>query len=661
MLLTEEETKIKLKANGFKYPVTTWVNAGRRYFRFAYVPHLKDEIKAFEGARWDPDSKCWHVTESRGNAFRLANLAGEPVYARYDGDPSVDGIPTRRYNRKAGKELSYFSHQPKGIAHVLARHHCIIAGEMGTGKTVMAGETLELTGHDWWYVAPRSGVMAVQYDFGVWKFKNEPKFMTYEGLVKEMKGWTSGRKAPFGIVFDEFSRCKNATSQRSQAAMAIANGIRDDWGDDGYIVGMSGTPAPKSPADWYSLVEIIRPGFLREGDIHKFKNRLGIIVQKESIDGGVYPQLVTWRNDSKKCNVCGQIADHEIHVPEMCDPAHHTFVESKNEVAFLAQRLKGLVVVYFKKDCMDLPAKVFEQIICPPSKETLRAAALITRTAKTTIEGLTRLRELSDGFQYIEKLSGTRTCTDCKGTLKIRNITEIPNTCPNCKDNLAVEARESKFDIAATRCLKHVPNTVFEDHDCPTCGGTGQEKTYERTIEEVPCPKDDALVEQLDIYEDVGRIVIFGGFTGTVDRVCRICRHHGWYVIRMDQSKLQITDPKGDTIKHEDFQKMFLEELEEYDKVAFVAHPKSGGMALTLTSSPVAVFFSNDFDGEARMQAPDRIHRPGMDVNRGAKIIDFIHLPSDQKVIENLTLKKDLQSMSLGEFSEGLKLDAVRT
>ena len=66
-------------------------------------------------------------------------------------------------------------------------------------------------------------------------------------------------------------------------------------------------------------------------------------------------------------------------------------------------------------------------------------------------------------------------------------------------------------------------------------------------------------------------------------------------------------------------------------------------MALTLTASPTELFYSNDFNGEARFQAEDRFHRAGMDKNRGATIIDFVHLPSDQLVLDNLQKKKDLQ------------------
>jgi hypothetical protein len=38
-----------------------------------------------------------------------------------------------------------------------------------------------------------------------------------------------------------------------------------------------------------------------------------------------------------------------------------------------------------------------------------------------------------------------------------------------------------------------------------------------------------------------------------------------------------------------------------------------------------------------------------MSINRGALIIDLIHLPTDQIVIDNLKKKKKLQYLTMGE------------
>ena len=96
------------------------------------------------------------------------------------------------------------------------------------------------------------------------------------------------------------------------------------------------------------------------------------------------------------------------------------------------------------------------------------------------------------------------------------------------------------------------------------------------------------------------------------------------------------------------------------EKIVFIGHPVSSGTGLTLTASPTIVYYSNDFAADARIQSEDRIHRMGMDENRGATIIDLIHLPTDEYVIENLQKKKRLQDMSLGQLIGVMEQDLPR-
>lgn len=646
MLVTETEV-IKLRSNGYLYPVETWLEGSRRYFRFSFNRPLMNEIKNMAGAKWNPDRKLWSADESQRNNFQLSYLKGENPYKDYDSKLDLSQIPVRRFNKRSNCEFELYAHQREGTAHIIQRRNSIIAGEMGTGKSLMMGLAIEHEANWYenttcWYVGPRSAIAAVQRDFEIWGVRPYPnEWLTYESLTSKMKKWTGGR-APRLLFCDEGSKLKTPTSQRSQAARALADGVRSDWGVSGLVSLLSGTPAPKSPADWWSLAEIACPGFLLEGDIFKFQRRLGIIVQKEGVDGGTYPRLIAWRDDVSRCNTCGEKKDHPSHsqIPELMgvDPSIHAFVESKNEVQQLYHRLKGLTVVFFKKDCLSLPEKIYRPIDIPPSKATLAVAKVIAKTARSTIQGLTLLRELSDGFQYVETPIGQDECSICKGSTKIKHVKDIEGTCPNCT------GKDESFI-----CGKHTPQTVDSEISCMNCNGVGTVTKFERKIKEVSSPKDAVLEDLLDEFEETGRVVIYAGFTGSIDRVVGICKRQGWAVIRMDQGKTQIIDAKGVPLDVE-FQSLFQDRLTDFPKVAFVAHTESAGMGLTLTASPVVIYFSNTFSGEAREQSEDRIHRPGMDTNKGATIIDLLHLPSDLKVLENLKKKKVLMKMSLGDF-----------
>lgn len=86
--------------------------------------------------------------------------------------------------------------------------------------------------------------------------------------------------------------------------------------------------------------------------------------------------------------------------------------------------------------------------------------------------------------------------------------------------------------------------------------------------------------------------------------------------------------------------------------LAFVAHPGSGGLGLNLTAARENIFFSNDFNAESRWQAEKRSHRMGQ--TRAVRIVDYVHLPTDELVLRNLEKKRALQSVTLGEVLECL-------
>jgi len=137
-----------------------------------------------------------------------------------------------------------------------------------------------------------------------------------------------------------------------------------------------------------------------------------------------------------------------------------------------------------------------------------------------------------------------------------------------------------------------------------------------------------------------------------------VVNEQGWTVIRYDR-QVHVQYPDGTIEKdvNEHLMSMDMSNTElinKYPKVVLVGHPASGSEGLTLTASPSILYYSNDFNGMYRMQSEDRIHRMGMDKNRGATIIDLYHLPTDEYVHNNLKKKKQLQSLSLGELKKCL-------
>jgi hypothetical protein len=162
----------------------------------------------------------------------------------------------------------------------------------------------------------------------------------------------------------------------------------------------------------------------------------------------------------------------------------------------------------------------------------------------------------------------------------------------------------------------------------------------------------------LDENEEVGRLVVFAGFTGSVDRIVKLCLKEKWDVVRCDQGNFQIFTAKSDspegvlTTGEEPLD--YWANMEGHGKVAFVANPESGGMSLTLVEARMAVYWSNSWKPEYRVQSEDRIHRKGMDENLGCTIVDLIHLPSDNRVLDVIRANRTLELMTMGEILHGV-------
>jgi hypothetical protein len=624
------EVKTKLKSGRFMYPATLSYEGDRIFVMFPYNKGLIEQIKSFEEARYHGfdeknPRKCWSILCSARNLFQLSFLQGQNPYKNYEAEllPVTSSRPMRK-------------HQLHMKQHMLTRHYAVIIGEMGTGKTLPAIEVMEDSGiKDWWYIAPTSGVVSLQIELATWSAKVFPQvLMTYDELRKIMSTASASFIPPHGVIFDESSRIKTPTAQRSQAAMMLADAIRMKWGPEGYVILMTGSPAPKNPGDFWHQCEVACPGFLKEGTLAKFKQRLSLSVMKESLAGGVYPEHITWLDDATKCNICGKHKDDGPHTDiDLAINNGHPFVPSVNEVEKLYRRMRGLALVYFKKDCLDLPDKQYRVIHCEPSESTLRVAQVIKDTSARVIESLTLLRELSDGFQYQDVQDGESTCDVCKGTGKTKEWYD-----PADPDSAVIPEPSADVQLQQRPC------------DCRACNATGKVPRYERRAIEVPSPKVNALLQVLDEHDDVGRLVVYAAFMGSIDRCVNTILKEGWEVIRIDSRGWMFSADSG--ISKQDMILAFQKKRGDYEKIAIVAQPGSGGMGLTLTASPSILYYSNDFNAENRIQSEDRIHRNGMDTNRGATIIDLIHLPTDQLVLDNLKKKRDLQSLSLNELKQ---------
>jgi len=353
----------EMRAGG-RWIVVEESKVGRKIgLRFRNYGPLREEIKCMRGAEWKHDLKLWSVTDCPRNRKQLALLRGEtvPEFERYY-TPTLDGAPER----------DLWDHQRAMLGHLLERRRCILAAEMRTGKTLAVIEAMEHVGGSWLYVAPAKVLTAIEIELEKWQSKVTPALVSYAMLRKTLERWEG--PAPLGVVFDESSRLKTPSAQRSKAALHLAKAVRDEH--DGYVFLLTGTPAPKAPTDWWSQAEIACPGFLRESSVSHLERRCAEL-ERVTYGDQTFAKVVGWKED---------------------------------EVELLGRRLTGLVQVHLLKDCMDLPPVRYEKVVLSVSESTRRAARMLAAQAESPIQALSALRQLSDGFQYTDSGTVTATC-----------------------------------------------------------------------------------------------------------------------------------------------------------------------------------------------------------------------------------------------------------
>jgi hypothetical protein len=337
---------------------------GKWLLQFAYYKPLVDEVKSMEGAEWNAETKSWTVVASRRNTFAFAVLSGSERYRRFKRECADHKFPLASNAKK-------WSHQPIIYNAIMDRRRCIIAAVPRSGKTLptMAAFMNSECKVCWW-VTTKIAKLGVERELHKWYSDSAKRivFMSYDAFTAALDQFKDNIKAnpPQFVVFDECHKLKTPETQRTMAALLLSDITESVFKDLEYVIGLSGTPAPKDPCDWWTQCEVARSGYLREGSIKKFKSRYG-----------------KWKP----------------YDPDM--PVWESFLGwDKIELSALARRMSGLVYIFLQEDCLDLPPLRYEEINIQPSEEMIRVAKMITETGDNPLTTRIRLRQLSDGFQY---------------------------------------------------------------------------------------------------------------------------------------------------------------------------------------------------------------------------------------------------------------------
>ena len=185
------------------------------------------------------------------------------------------------------------------------------------------------------------------------------------------------------MVLDESTRIKHRSSQQAKGIMRIAKRVKRK-----YI--MSGTPMPNSPLELFNQIRFL--------DERVFGSNFYVFRDRYAILGGYQGyQIIGWKNLEE-----------------------------------LAKKLNGITYRVLKKDCLDLPDKVykvykltmpdkFKKVYDQFAEEMVAEIAGTTIMATVVLAKLTKLRQLTSGFVYDEN----RNAILIDEQLKLKQLEEI--------------------------------------------------------------------------------------------------------------------------------------------------------------------------------------------------------------------------------------------
>jgi len=141
---------------------------------------------------------------------------------------------------------------------------------------------------------------------------------SYSSLKGQKAGqWMARALGARGMIaIDESTTIKNHKAKRTKSLMKIAAGFK-------YRRLLTGSPVTKSPMDIYSQCEFLRPGLLGFESYYAFQGRYAV-VQRRTMGAAAFQQIVGFRNLDE-----------------------------------LTQRIDMFSFRVLKKDCLDLPDKIY--------------------------------------------------------------------------------------------------------------------------------------------------------------------------------------------------------------------------------------------------------------------------------------------------------------
>lgn len=485
--------------------------------------------------------------------------------------------------------------------------------EQGTGKTYVAlaeaEQLFELNLIDLAVIIAPSGVqrnwlereipkhLSIPYETLLWQpnhtqaytkecsqFANRPNSSTYKWLrimAFNVEGFSAKRSkaeiflralikkfaARVLFIVDESSSIKNLTkASRTRHIVSIGRMLQKIDPITGAEVGagykriLTGTPATQSPFDFYAQAHFLRAGLLGFTEYTPFKAYYAEWVQKT-----IHNPHPTPRNPGSTRTY-----------PEL--------VQFRN-LGILKAAVDKFSYTVTKKDCLDLPAKIYEQ----------RLVEMTPAQSKIYTEVLTRL---------IVQINRDEKMTIAHAFTKLTRLSQI------------LGGFYKPDDTSEARPID--PDTVLP---------SGKRISNNAKI--------ISLLQYADELAPDKKLIVWARYTEELRAIAR--------ALGRNCCALYFGDIDGEE-RNDNIDRF----VEDRDCRYFVGNPKSGKYGFTLTVASHVLYFSNDYSAEARWQSEDRTHRIGQTESVTYTDLTVPN-SIDQRMLSILATRKSMADFFKGE------------
>lgn len=450
---------------------------------------------------------------------------------------------------------------------------------------------------------------------------------------------------PTMMVLDESSAIKNRETKRAKTCKFIGQRSVTRW-----IA--SGTPAVQSPFDLHSQIEFLDPDFWKRHGLKSwsaFKQEFGVYETQRLSGGRTFAKVTGYKSLRQ--------------LREIIAPISSRLVKEDSEV-----RLPPKIYTTRTFEMHPKQRDVYEQMAKNLIAEIDADPVQFARATFATTKSL-RLQQISSGFVGVEEELDIDAAESFEGIDRSTSPSLLQDSWnegdPGQKDDseyasaISMETIEHAFEETMKEPKPSVigllPSSIeyfaeneqklremgadeFADQVVEMHEGIKAFKVERKIVDIIPRAENPRLLLLQEILEacEPKKAIVFCRFTHDVEMICDML---GEQALRYDGSTSQ-------KLREANLEK-FRDPNAAVARV-LVANVHALSMGLTLTIAKLAIYFSNSFSLEKRLQSEDRIHRPGQDTS--VQIIDLVAENSyDERIVQALREKYDIAAEVTGD------------